>query len=245
VSVTDGHGRPVRDGGLGRWLARIAPKTARGELAIALVPDARMRTLNRSYRRADYATDVLSFPAFAREDKGALRRGRPGVAREDGSALRRGRPGVAREDGSALRRGRPGVAREDGSALRRGGPGSAREDASARWRGRPHEESLGDLVIATGVAKRQAREAGHSYEVELRVLALHGLLHLLGYDHDDAKDRGRMASAEARFRRKGGLTAGLIERTRLRPARAAGGKRRDAAPTSARGRARGPASAKR
>jgi len=230
VSVTDGHGRPVRDGGLGRWLARIAPKTARGELAIALVPDARMRTLNRSYRRADYATDVLSFPAFAREDKGALRRGRPGVAREDGSALRRGRPGVAREDGSALRRG---------------GPGSAREDASARWRGRPHEESLGDLVIATGVAKRQAREAGHSYEVELRVLALHGLLHLLGYDHDDAKDRGRMASAEARFRRKGGLTAGLIERTRLRPARAAGGKRRDAAPTSARGRARGPASAKR
>jgi probable rRNA maturation factor len=71
---------------------------------------------------------------------------------------------------------------------------------------------LGDIVIATGVARRQARELGHSYSTELRVLALHGLLHLLGYDHDDRGDRGRMARAEARLRRKGRLMAGLIER---------------------------------
>ena len=74
------------------------------------------------------------------------------------------------------------------------------------------EVSLGDLVIATGVARRQASEAGHAYATELKVLALHGLLHLLGYDHHAVDDRGRMARLEARLRRKGGLEAGLIER---------------------------------
>ena len=72
--------------------------------------------------------------------------------------------------------------------------------------------TLGDIVIAAGVARRQAREAGHSLQTELRVLALHGLLHLLGYDHEH--DDGRMARLERRLRAKGGLREGLIERTR-------------------------------
>ena len=71
----------------------------------------------------------------------------------------------------------------------------------------PH---LGDVIIARGVAKRQAARAGHSMATELRVLALHGLLHLLGYDHE--RDSGRMARIERRLRRQGGLPAGLIER---------------------------------
>jgi probable rRNA maturation factor len=62
------------------------------------------------------------------------------------------------------------------------------------------------------VARRQARAAGHSYGVELRILALHGLLHLLGYDHQDPADQGRMARLERRLRAKGGLCEGLIER---------------------------------
>ena len=70
--------------------------------------------------------------------------------------------------------------------------------------------SLGDIVIAAGVARRQARAAGHALGTELRVLALHGLLHLLGYDH--VTDDGQMARVEARLRRRHGLPAGLIER---------------------------------
>jgi probable rRNA maturation factor len=71
---------------------------------------------------------------------------------------------------------------------------------------------LGDVVIAVGVARRQAQAAGHPLGTELRVLALHGLLHLLGYDHES--DDGHMARVERRLRRKGGLREGLIERAR-------------------------------
>jgi probable rRNA maturation factor len=75
---------------------------------------------------------------------------------------------------------------------------------------------LGDIVIAAGVARRQARRFGHSGLTELRILALHGLLHLLGYDHE--VDDGAMARVERRLRRQGGLREGLMERsTRLRP----------------------------
>jgi probable rRNA maturation factor len=75
----------------------------------------------------------------------------------------------------------------------------------------PIPPALGEIVIARGVARRQAREAGHSEQTELRVLALHGLLHLLGYDHE--RDNGRMRRAEQRLRRRGGLRESLIERT--------------------------------
>jgi len=73
-------------------------------------------------------------------------------------------------------------------------------------------DCLGDIVIAAGVARRQAETAGHSLQTELRVLALHGLLHLLGYDHEH--DAGLMARVETRLRRRGGLREGLIERRR-------------------------------
>jgi probable rRNA maturation factor len=156
VAVTDGRGRPLRDGGLAGWLAGVAPERAKGEISIALVSDRHITALNRQYRGKHEPTDVLSFPANA---------------------------GFPTPD-----------------------PGG----------------HLGDIVIATGVARRQARDAGHSYAAELRVLALHGLLHLLGYDHEDPADGGRMARAEARLRRQGGLAAGLIARAgtgRRRPPR--------------------------
>ena len=106
-------------------------------MTVAIVADARVRALNRQFRRKDTPTDVLSFPSGERG-------------------------------------------------------------------------YLGDVVIAKGVAARQAREAGHPLATELRVLALHGLLHLLGYDHEH--DDGRMARLERRLRKRGGLREGLIER---------------------------------
>lgn len=71
-------------------------------------------------------------------------------------------------------------------------------------------EPLGDIVIAIGVARKQAAEAGHGIGAESRLLALHGLLHLMGYDHET--DGGHMARIERRLRKKGGLASGLIER---------------------------------
>jgi probable rRNA maturation factor len=144
VSIVDARGRRVAAPGLAAWLRRVAPARARGAVSVALVSDRRVRELNRTYRRKDYATDVLSFP------------------------------------------------------------------------NPPNPQSLvpnpflGDIVIARGIARRQAHDAGHSERTELRVLALHGLLHLLGYDHE--QDDGRMQRVERRLRRKGGLHEGLIER---------------------------------
>jgi probable rRNA maturation factor len=69
---------------------------------------------------------------------------------------------------------------------------------------------LGEMAISTTRAAEQAREFGHSVEQEIGILMLHGLLHLLGMDHNS--DRGRMARAERRYREQLGLPAGLIER---------------------------------
>jgi len=104
--------------------------------------DAELRRLNRTFRRQDYATDVLSFPA---NPQGAL---------------------------------------PDGY--------------------------LGDLAISWQRAREQASEFGHSMETEIRVLMLHGVLHLAGMDHET--DAGEMKRTEMRWRKKLGLPASLIER---------------------------------
>ena len=137
VSVVDAQGRPLRGHRLATWLSRVAPVRRPSAVTVAVVSDARVRALNRSYRGKNRATDVLSFPTSS-------------------------------------------------------------------------SPFLGDIVIARGVARRQARAAGQGERTEWRVLALHGLLHLLGYDHET--DDGTMARVEARLRRKGGLPGGLIER---------------------------------
>jgi probable rRNA maturation factor len=69
---------------------------------------------------------------------------------------------------------------------------------------------VGDLVISLETALRQAQERGHTLEMEIQVLLLHGLLHLAGYDHET--DDGAMHRKERRLRRELGLAAGLIER---------------------------------
>jgi probable rRNA maturation factor len=68
----------------------------------------------------------------------------------------------------------------------------------------------GEIAISLDRAAAQADEHGHSLETEVRILILHGLLHLAGMDH--GTDHGEMASAEARWRKRLGLPSGLIER---------------------------------
>ena len=99
--------------------------------------DRELRRLNRQFRGADYATDVLSFPLH-------------------------------------------------------------------------DDEVLGELAISADRAAAQTREFGHSRLDEIRVLMLHGVLHLVGMDHET--DRGAMARVEARWRKKLNLPMGLIGR---------------------------------
>jgi probable rRNA maturation factor len=123
---------------LREFAGSLRDAVARGREFHCLITDDReLRRLNRQFRRADYATDVLSFPS---------------------------------------------------------------DDAG--W--------LGEIAISADRAAEQAREFGHSRVDEIRILMLHGVLHLLGMDHE--KDRGEMARAEAKWRRQLRLPAGLIAR---------------------------------
>ncbi len=58
---------------------------------------------------------------------------------------------------------------------------------------------LGDLIISLDTAARQAREQGHALPEEIRILLIHGLLHLLGHDHMQPEEAARMQAEEARL----------------------------------------------
>jgi probable rRNA maturation factor len=69
---------------------------------------------------------------------------------------------------------------------------------------------LGDIAISFQHARRQAAEYGHGVGQEIEILMLHGVLHLVGMDHEN--DRGQMARAENKWRARFGLPQGLILR---------------------------------
>ena len=79
----------------------------------------------------------------------------------------------------------------------------------------PGFEIAGDLAISVPTAMRQAAEQRHALSIEVKVLMLHGLLHLAGYDHET--DTGQMARRERLLRGKFGLPQGLIERVTNEP----------------------------
>jgi probable rRNA maturation factor len=120
-----------------RFAETLRSRVTKGrEFHCLITGDAELQQLNRTYRKKDYPTDVLSFP------------------------------------------GEP-----------------------------PY---LGDIAISLARARAQAREQGHPVEEELKILLLHGLLHLKGHDHET--DTGQMARAESRWRKLLNLNSGLIER---------------------------------
>lgn len=77
---------------------------------------------------------------------------------------------------------------------------------------KPVERVAGDVAISVETARRQAAEQGHALTCELKILMLHGVLHLAGYDHET--DAGRMQQREQELRAGLGLPEGLIERAR-------------------------------
>jgi probable rRNA maturation factor len=79
--------------------------------------------------------------------------------------------------------------------------------AATRERGR---KFAGDVAISADVARENAARFGHSTAEEVKVLALHGILHLAGFDHE--RDNGHMARTEARLRKKLRLPSVLTER---------------------------------
>ena len=95
--------------------------------------------------------------------------------------------------------------------------------------------SAGDIAISAAIAAQNARHYGHSASEELKILMLHGILHLAGYDHE--RDNGRMDRNEQRFRRALGLPDSLIARNR-RLASSAKGTRRESVSRKSRGRTR-------
>ncbi len=78
------------------------------------------------------------------------------------------------------------------------------------------EKIAGDVAISVETAIRQSVEQGHSLATEIKVLMLHGLLHLAGHDHET--DTGEMLRRERNLRTRLGLPLGLIERTGSKPA---------------------------
>jgi probable rRNA maturation factor len=125
---------------------------------VLVTSSAELRSLNRQFRGADKATDVLSFPS----------------------------PPVKL--------------------------GKSRRVA-------------GEVAISADIARENARQLGHSVADEVKILALHGVLHLAGFDHE--RDNGEMARKESRLRRQLKLQVGLIERMQPRD-RLHHGKRRTA-----------------
>lgn len=84
----------------------------------------------------------------------------------------------------------------------------------------------GDIAISADIARQNAASFGHSAAQEVKILALHGILHLAGFDHE--RDNGRMARMEAILRQRLHLPAALIERTQ--PAAKASPNKRGNAP---------------
>ena len=140
---------------------------------VALVTDAQMARWNRAYRGKNQPTDVLSFPGDGPRSDSATEQIRKGW--------------------------RP----------RRASRAAKREPAGSSSSSRPFTSSpssnsyLGDIAIAPSVARRNALRFGRTFDQEMRILILHGVLHLMGYDHET--DHGQMERRENRLRRELGL----------------------------------------
>lgn len=147
-------------------------------LTVALVSDPQMARWNARYRGKNRPTDVLSFPADGPVPLNSVQSTRGRHSQLLASAARR----------KPFEKGN-----------RSAGPSST-SSTSSNPSPSPY---LGDIAIAPAVARRNALRFGRTFDQEMRILILHGVLHLMGYDHET--DQGQMTRRENRLRRDLGL----------------------------------------
>ena len=167
IEVANATRTPIDEVLVARLVARVLEEesVAGAEVAVAFVGEGRMRRLNSEHRGRDEVTDVLSFPL---EDWGPVDEATGGAA-------------SAKE------------ARAGGATALAPDLGEVAEAVAAGTAGPPL--LLGDIVICTRRALRQARADDLPPALEVAVLLAHGTLHLLGYDHET--DAGQMALRQA------------------------------------------------
>ena len=171
------------------FLRQVRNELGLGEssVTIGLVSDAEIARMNEVYRKKEGPTDVLSFPAVARRGprrSGLAKRKRSGFAKVEERLASSSKSGLDKWLAAAEIEERLGLASE---------PYRIRAGAY-----------LGDIAIAPATARRYAKKHGRTFSSELRVLILHGVLHLMGYDHET--DRGEMERIEGKLRKRLGLT---------------------------------------
>lgn len=159
------------------------------EISVVLTDDGGIRDLNRRFRGIDAATDVLSFPQWSPDEEGA---DEPWLGEPDESWSEEPDESWPEEPGE------PGLEESDGPWPEEPGDPAADDPGDEPLEGEDGmpPEPLGDVVISMPTAQRQAAEYGHSLEREVAFLCVHGVLHLLGFHHDDDEAQRRMRYVE-------------------------------------------------
>jgi rRNA maturation RNase YbeY len=180
-----------------------------GAVTVCLVPGQRIARWNRIYRGKAKPTDVLSFPVEGvSKAKGTRSQGltvssptrNTGVWGTRRIAARAEFAQRARVRDQAGRSQRPHTRPDRRATAARQDPYGAPAETS---KAKAEANYLGDIAICPAVAQRNARSSNRALSAELRILILHGILHLLGYDHET--DTGQMERRERKLRRRLGL----------------------------------------
>jgi rRNA maturation RNase YbeY len=200
------------------FLRRVMKELGIAELqvTVCMVGDAEIAGMNRRFRKKLGPTDVLSFPAMngpelvgGTVDTSTSRKNphptKPTVGHPGKISARR-RVELRTVPESPLAKTASGAS----DVQKHGLQNRVLQNPYVRNARMRHpgvrsatEKSLGDIAIAPGVAKRNAGIYGRTLPAELKILILHGVLHLLGYDHET--DRGEMERTETKLRRRLGL----------------------------------------
>jgi rRNA maturation RNase YbeY len=166
------------------------------EITIALVSDPAIARMNESFRHKKGPTDVLSFPS---DDRGVSSK-QDHVGAQHGCAPSPQDRSVSR----SRRRTKTMMRATSATAIRKGTASAVPNSAKREGAPAPEGKFLGDIAISPATARRYAKKHGRTLPNELQILILHGVLHLLGYDHET--DNGQMTRVENRLRRKLGLS---------------------------------------